>query len=183
MIKTMATLLRRQGYAASGWRQVIADSGAPWGSQAHHFPAGKQQLATEAVAVAGASYGRMLRAALASGHPADAVLAWTDLAASQLEASGWVDGCPVATVALEEAARSDTIAAACAAAFSQWRAALAEAIVAQGATRPDAASLAMLVLAGVEGGLLLSRAARDPAPLRTVGAELALVLRARLPRG
>jgi TetR/AcrR family transcriptional regulator, lmrAB and yxaGH operons repressor len=110
---SVSASMRRQGYAATGWRQVVAESGAPWGSQAHHFPGGKQQLAAEAVAIAGSAYERMLRAALESSHPADAVLAWADLAARQLEASGWVDGCPVATVALEEAATSDTIAAAC----------------------------------------------------------------------
>ena len=180
MIRTMATLLRRQGYAATGWRQVVAESGAPWGSQAHHFPGGKQQLAAEAVAIAGSAYERMLRAALESSHPADAVLAWADLAARQLEASGWVDGCPVATVALEEAAISDTIAAACTQALTRWRDALTESIAAQGAAPPDAESLATLVLAGMEGALLLSRAARDPGPLRTVGAELATALRARL---
>jgi TetR/AcrR family transcriptional repressor of lmrAB and yxaGH operons len=183
MIKTMAILLRRQGYAATGWRQVIADSGAPWGSQAHHFPGGKQQLAAEAVTVAGAAYERLLRTALAAGHPADAVLVWTDLAAGQLEASGWADGCPVATVALEETASSDALAAACGTAFTGWRDALTEAIAAHGAPPPDAASLATLVLAGVEGGLLLSRATRDPGPLRAVGSELALALRARLPPG
>ncbi len=180
MIRTMATLLRRQGYAATGWRQVVAESGAPWGSQAHHFPGGKQQLAAEAVAIAGSAYERMLRAALESSHPADAVCAWADLAARQLEASGWVDGCPVATVALEEAAISDTIAAACAEALTRWRDALTESVTAHGAARPDAESLATLVLAGMEGALLLSRAARDPGPLRTVGKELAAVLRARL---
>lgn len=180
MIQTMATLLRRQGYAATGWRQVIAESGAPWGSQAHHFPGGKQQLAAEAVAVAGSAYQRMLRAALQSSHPADAVLAWAELAASQLEASGWVDGCPVATVALEQAASSGTLAAACAIALTGWRDALTEAIAAHGAATPEAASLATLILAGMEGGLLLSRATHDPRPLRTVGSELATALRARL---
>jgi TetR/AcrR family transcriptional repressor of lmrAB and yxaGH operons len=180
MIRTMATLLRRQGYAATGWRQVVAESGTPWGSQAHHFPGGKRQLAAEAVAIAGSAYERMLRAALESSHPADAVLAWADLAARQLEASGWVDGCPVATVALEEAAISDTIAAACTEALTRWRDALTESIAAHGAALPDAESLATLVLAGMEGALLLSRAARDPGPLRTVGAELARTLRARL---
>jgi AcrR family transcriptional regulator len=180
MIRTMATLLRRQGYAATGWRQVIAESGAPWGSQAHHFPGGKQQLAAEAVATAGSAYQRMLRAALESSHPADAVLAWADLAASQLEASGWVDGCPVATVALEEAASSDALAAACATALTGWRDTLTEAIAAHGAATLEAASLATLILAGMEGGLLLARATRDPGPLRTVGSELATALRARL---
>jgi TetR/AcrR family transcriptional repressor of lmrAB and yxaGH operons len=81
---------------------------------------------------------------------------------------------------LEEAATSDTIAAACTEALTRWRDALTEAIAAHGAAPPDAASLATLVLAGMEGALLLSRAARDPGPLRTVGAELATALRARL---
>src|SRR5687768_1615300 len=96
MLRTAATLFRRQGYAATGWRQVVAESETPWGSQAHHFPGGKPQLATEALARAGSSYERMLRAALADAHPADAIAAWAEVAAGQLEASGWADGCPIA---------------------------------------------------------------------------------------
>jgi Transcriptional regulator LmrA/YxaF-like, C-terminal domain len=181
MVRTAATLLRRQGYAATGWRQVVADSRTPWGSQAHHFPGGKQQLAAEALALAGAGYERLLRRALAGAHPADAVAAWAELAAAQLEASGWADGCPVATVALETAHRSDALGHACRDALAGWRAALAEAMVARGTGEADARALATLVLAGIEGALLLARADRDPAPLTTVGRELADVLRARVP--
>jgi TetR/AcrR family transcriptional repressor of lmrAB and yxaGH operons len=159
---------------------VIAESGAPWGSQAHYFPGGKQQLATEAVAQAGTAYGAMLGAALASAHPAEAVAAWAELAAAQLEASGWADGCPVATVALEEAGRSEALAVACHDAFSLWRAALADSFGAHDIEASEADSLATLVLAAIEGGLLLSRTARDQGPLRIVGAELAKDLRHRL---
>jgi TetR/AcrR family transcriptional repressor of lmrAB and yxaGH operons len=180
IIRSAAKLLRRQGYAATGWRQVIAESGAPWGSQAHYFPGGKQQLATEAIAHAGTAYEAMLRAALSSAHPAEAVAAWADLAAAQLEASGWVDGCPVATVTLEEAASSDLLAVACHDAFSRWRAELADSFAAHAIEASEVDSLAILVLAAIEGGLLLSRAARDQGPLRIVGAELAKDLRHRL---
>src|SRR4051794_28489646 len=107
MERTAAQLLRRQGYAATTWRQVVAESGTPWGSQAHFFPDGKQQLVVAAVGAAGRSYERLLRAALADGHPAEAIRLWTQVAADQLEASGWADGCPVATVALETAHVSD----------------------------------------------------------------------------
>jgi TetR/AcrR family transcriptional repressor of lmrAB and yxaGH operons len=159
---------------------VIAESGAPWGSQAHYFPGGKQQLATEAIAVAGTTYEEMLRAAMSSAHPADAVSAWAEVAAAQLAASGWVDGCPVATVALEEAARSASLAVACHDALSRWRSVLADSFAAHGLGASEADSLATLVLAAIEGALLLSRAARDQGPLRTVGAELAGELRHRL---
>jgi TetR/AcrR family transcriptional regulator, lmrAB and yxaGH operons repressor len=180
MVRTAARLLRQQGYAATGWRQVVADSATPWGSQAHHFPGGKEQLAAEAVALSGASYERLLRAALASAHPADAVSAWAEAAATELESSGWADGCPVATVALETAHSSDALAAACGAALETWRAALAQSIAGHGAAPAEASSLATLVLAGIEGALLIARASRDAEPIRTVGRELAAVLGDRL---
>jgi AcrR family transcriptional regulator len=181
MVRMAARLLRRQGYAATGWRQVIADSETPWGSQSHHFPGGKEQLAADAIGLAGRRHERLLRSALAAAHPADAVSNWTELAAAELVASDWADGCPVATVALETAHASAVLADACGMAFASWRGALTEAIAARGVPGQEAARLATLVLAAVEGGLLLSRAARDSGPLRTVGAELAGLLRARVP--
>jgi TetR/AcrR family transcriptional repressor of lmrAB and yxaGH operons len=159
---------------------VFAESGAPWGSQAHYFPGGKEQLATEAIAVAGSIYEEILRAAVSSAHPADAVSSWAEFAAAQLAASGWVDGCPVATVALEEAARSDSLAVACHEALSRWRSVLADSFEVHGLGASEADSLATLVLAAIEGALLLSRVARDQGPLRLVGTELARELRRRL---
>src|ERR1700683_2514897 len=161
MIRAAARLMRRQGYAATGWRQVVADSATPWGSQFHHFPGGKEQLAAEAVALAGHRYEQLLRAALDGRHPADAVASWVDLAAAELEASGWADGCPVATVALETAHASDVLAQACQAALGSWHTAITEAIMEREVARADAQRLATLVLAGIEGGLLLARAYRD----------------------
>lgn len=180
MIATAAVLLRRQGYAATGWRQVVADSATPWGSQAHHFPGGKQQLASEAIDRSGRQYEHALRAALSSAHPADAVEGWAELAALALEQSGWADGCPVATVALETAHESDELAAACERAFRSWRAALSDSMVDHGLPPADAADLALLVLASMEGALLLARTSHSPEPLRTVGHQLGDLLRQRL---
>jgi TetR/AcrR family transcriptional repressor of lmrAB and yxaGH operons len=181
MIRTTARLLRRQGYAATGWRQVIAESDTPWGSQSHHFPGGKEQLAAEAIELAGKRYEELLRAALTQSHLAEAVGLWVEIAASQLEASGWADGCPIATVALETAHSSPTLGDACAAALDSWRTAISEAIVARGIVSKDALSLATLVLASIEGGLLLARAGRSSEPLRMVGHEMTTFLHARIP--
>ncbi len=180
MIRTAARLLRRQGYAATGWRQVVAESHTPWGSQAHHFPGGKEQLAVEAVTSSGAAYERLLASAFADNHPADTVTAWATVAAKELQATGWADGCPVATVALETAHVSDNLAAACGSAFTSWRAVIADSIKNRGLPAAEANSLATLVLAGIEGALLLARATRDSAPLHDVACELAEVLHSRL---
>jgi len=181
MVRTAARLLRRQGFAATGWRQVVAESETPWGSQAHHFPGGKEQLASEAVSLAGGRYETLLRSALADTHPADFVVQWATLAAVELESSGWADGCPVATIALETAHTSEALAGACATALGSWQTALTDAITARRVPAEEASRLATLTLAGIEGGLLLARAHRDAEPLRTVGDELAAVLRARVP--
>ncbi len=181
MIRTTARLVRRQGYAATGWRQVVADSATPWGSQFHHFPGGKEQLVAEAIALAGHRYEQLLHAALHGSHPADAVASWVELAAAELEASSWADGCPVATVTLETAHTSAVLAEACQAALGSWHSAITEAITAWGIASADALRLASLVLAGIEGGLILSRAYRSSEPLREVGDELTAMLHARIP--
>jgi TetR/AcrR family transcriptional regulator, lmrAB and yxaGH operons repressor len=181
MLRTAARLLRRQGYAATGWRQVVAESGTPWGSQAHHFPGGKAQLAAEGLQHAAATYDELLRRVLARYHPADAITRWADAAAAELAASGWADGCPVATVALETAHASDRLAEACATAFDSWQRALGDAMRARGASDAEADGLAALILAGMEGALLLARAHRDPAPLHVVGQQLSEVVKQRIP--
>jgi TetR/AcrR family transcriptional repressor of lmrAB and yxaGH operons len=186
MVASAAALFRRQGYAATSWREVIRHSATPWGSQAHYFPDGKEQLGVDALRLAGGHYEQLLRSALDhAAHPADAIAAWSSVAAAELERSGWADGCPVATVALETAASSDRLADACDDAFQSWRRALADAFRAVEPAEPGldeaaADQLATLVLAAIEGALLLSRAARDPAPLHDVGAELAQLVRERV---
>ncbi|MEJ7584370.1 MAG: hypothetical protein WKF43_09865, partial [Acidimicrobiales bacterium] len=84
MLNGAARLFRRQGYAATAWRQLVAEGDAPWGSQAHHFPGGKEQLGAEALAAAGDRYRRMLVSALQSAHPADMVEGWAKLAAREM---------------------------------------------------------------------------------------------------
>lgn len=181
MVRAAAVLFRQQGYSATGWRQVVAKSKAPWGSQAHHFPGGKEQLATDALALAAAEYENLLRQAMSVHNPADAVRVWAAAGAHQLKRSGWTDGCPVATVALESAGNSPALAAACHAAFSSWHAVLTESLIAAGIDE-GAEALALTVLAGIEGGLLLARAAHDETLLCDVGDQLAELIRAKLPQ-
>ena len=163
------------------FEQLVADSATPWGSQFQHAPGGKEQLAAEAIALVGHRYEQLLRAALHGSHPANGVANWITLAAAELQASIWADGCPVATVTLETAHTSGVLAEACQAALGSWHAAITVAITARGIASADALRLASLVLAGIEGGLLLARASRSPEPLRALGDELTAILQARIP--
>jgi TetR/AcrR family transcriptional repressor of lmrAB and yxaGH operons len=179
-VETTAALLQRQGYHATGLAQIIEESGAPKGSLYFHFPGGKETLAQAALEHSGQQMQAKLGALVAgAAGPAEAIRAVTTHLADELEASRFQDGCPVATVALEAAAQLPALRAVCSASYARWQALLEAYLVHAGVDRERAGSLANLVLAAVEGALLLSRAHADTTPLRAVGEQLALLLAAR----
>lgn len=48
-LTTAEALFRRQGYAATGLAQIIAESSSPKGSFYFYFPRGKDQVAAEVI--------------------------------------------------------------------------------------------------------------------------------------
>jgi len=178
MLRTAARLLQRQGYHATGLRQILAESGAPRGSLYFHFPGGKEQLAVDAVRAMSARIARLIAQLLAAHQdPAEAVEAFVRAFAEILHASDYAEGCPIATVTLEAAAGSPAIRAACDQAYTEWERQLRDYLVTAGVPADGAAGLATLALAAAEGGLILSRARRDIQPLATIAAQLGAILR------
>jgi TetR/AcrR family transcriptional repressor of lmrAB and yxaGH operons len=176
-VSSTAKLLRRQGYAATGLNEIVARSGAPRGSLYFHFPGGKQELALAAMEHSGEQLRGAIAATMASpGGAARTVGGLIDALAAGLEASGYRDGCPIATVTLETAAGSEPVRLTAERVFSSWLSELESALVAEGAEPEAARRRAMLVLAAAEGGLLLARAQRDTAPLTAVRDELQTLL-------
>jgi TetR/AcrR family transcriptional repressor of lmrAB and yxaGH operons len=173
MIGATVDLMQRKGIAATGLREVVETAGAPRGSLGFHFPGGKEQLAAEAIGAASRGFERVIAQTLADAvTPAAAVERFAALMAAGLEASGFERGCPLATTALETAAASDALAAACDAGFSSWQAPIRDALRRCGFAPAAARDRALLVLSALEGALLLARASRDAAPLRTVARQL-----------
>ncbi|WP_455577963.1 TetR/AcrR family transcriptional regulator [Actinomadura luteofluorescens] len=94
MVRSAAYLFRERGYSGTGFRDVIAHSGAPRGSIYHHFPGGKAQLAEEAVRYAGEFLNAGILAATEGGDAASAVDAFTGWWRQVLIKSEFRAGCP-----------------------------------------------------------------------------------------
>jgi TetR/AcrR family transcriptional repressor of lmrAB and yxaGH operons len=173
MLDTAAELFQTQGYHATGLTQLTTAGGAPKGSLYFHFPGGKEQLAAEAVRLSGDRTGELLRAVVAAAPDAatgiDRVIGHL---ADALAESDFQRGCPLATVALDAAAESDTIREACSDGYASWQADLADYLVRQGLSPERGSELATVVLAAIEGGLLLARTKRDVTPLRAIATHL-----------
>ncbi|AMO61623.1 transcriptional regulator [Mycolicibacterium phlei] len=161
LVETAARLFRRQGYAATGINQILAQAGVRPGSLYHHFPEGKQQLAAAVVAHEGAEIERRLRESLAADRPvADLVDGWIDAMAAGL-ATDPRDGCPIEPLATESVHASAPVREASAAVFDSWRRAVADRLAADGWAPGDAERTALALVALVEGALLLSRVRGD----------------------
>lgn len=183
MLRAAAQLLQRQGYHATGLRQLLAESAAPRGSLYFHFPGGKEQIAAEAVREEGERVARAIRATLAANpNPAEGVRASGRALAEILRRSDFRDGCPVATVALEAATGSPRIREACDASFRAWEAPLRDHLRAAGFAAERADGLATLTLAALEGALVVARTRREVEPLVRVADELAALFAAATPR-
>ncbi|MEV0374905.1 TetR/AcrR family transcriptional regulator [Streptomyces sp. NPDC050636] len=176
ILRTAADLFQRQGYGATGLTQVLAESGAPKGSLYFHFPQGKEQLAAEAVTLAGTEMGERMAAALAAASgPADAITALGALWAQGLEDSDYRDGCPVATVALEEAGDAGPIHDACQGTYQLWLSGLVEQLRGWGMAEQEAQELADLAMSSLQGALLLARVRRDATVVHSVARRIGAI--------
>src|SRR5205823_14541542 len=142
IVETSAELFRRQGYAATGVKQIVTEAQAPFGSLYHFFPGGKEQLGAEAIRTSGALYELLIPAVF---DPApNLVTGVRDFfagAAEHLVETDYADACPIATVALEVSSKSEPMREACAAVFESWIAAGAERFVRGGASPGKAREL------------------------------------------
>ena len=169
LVRTAMRLFRRQGYASTGLQQILAESGAPKGSLYHYFPSGKEALGEAAIALAGAMIHEML-SDLAARHaePKAFLRAYCKVMAGWMEESGFHSGCPIATTLLETAPQSPAITTAGQRAIDGWIEVVAGVFSNGGMDRREARSRAQLIIAAMEGALILSRIRLSTRPILDV---------------
>jgi TetR/AcrR family transcriptional repressor of lmrAB and yxaGH operons len=173
MLKTAGDLLHRQGFAQTGLNQILGESKAPKGSLYFHFPGGKEELMSEALACSADGLTELLERVITLSPTTEIALQQiVGYFAGQLESSSFTRGCPVATVALEQAATSDPLQRVCSKAYARWQQLIAQRLERDGLTAERADAIAGFLLATIEGALLLCRAHRSTQPLHRAAAEL-----------
>jgi TetR/AcrR family transcriptional repressor of lmrAB and yxaGH operons len=176
-VAATSRLLEAQGYHGTGLNQIIRESGAPRGSLYYYFPAGKEELAAEAVAQQGAGMAAFTGRLLGEVEdPAAAVDHFLQHLIAYTQGSGYCGGAPLAAVALETAGSSERLRAACAGAYADLRRPFVERLLAGGYPPQRAEALGTLIVAALEGGVILSRAQQSAEPLEQVRGEIARLL-------
>lgn len=170
IVVAMTELLRRQGYAATGIKQVVDAAEAPIGSIYHHFSGGKRDVAAAALRQSGAAYGELVGMLLA---PYDDIAAGIEAAfssaADTIAESDWLNMCPVATVAGEVSDTEPALRAVAAEVIDGWVAQGTALYRDRGLPEADAHALTLAVVAALEGAFILARTQRSTAPILAAG--------------
>ena len=174
ILTAAAELMRHKGYGAVGMKDVVAASGAPIGSLYHHFPGGKAQIAREALINAGAAYG-LLIPTLVDPHDdlGEAVASVFAQAAADMAETGFVNMCPVASVAAEVADTIEELRDTAAIVFTGWLDGGTAYFVARGIPNDEARDLTVALVGALESAFVLARTLRDTEPLLAAGRVLA----------
>ncbi len=173
-MSAVAELMRVRGYSAITVKQITEAAQAQMGSLYHHFPGGKPQIAAEALRSSGAAYIQLLPMLM---DPYDdlrqAVPAAFASAAEVIEQGGWLNMCPVGTVAGEIADSEPELRAVAAEVIGSWIDEGTTYFTRRGVSAAEARALILSVLSALEGAFILSRTLRSAEPLHASGAAMA----------
>lgn len=169
LINTAADLLRRRGLNSTSIRELAKHANAPLGSTYHYFPGGKPQLIGIAVAQTGQQIGKLLNKALADG-PVAGLEAFLAQWRSVLLHGEFKAGCPVIAVAADDSsAEGESVPLASAAeALQGWERLISDSLREAGQMEEKAMAMATLIIAAVEGAILLCRAQQSITPFDRV---------------
>lgn len=168
MVRSAATLIRERGVHGVGLREVVVHSGGPRGSLQRYFPGGKTQLVGEAIDVAVADLSAAVEGDLAAAATlAEAIGAIVAPWRRLLEDYDFALGCPLAATVVDVSA-NDTLREKVREALTQWHTSVAGVFVKFGTPPAQAPTLATVLVAAVEGALILARARHSTEPLDTV---------------
>jgi AcrR family transcriptional regulator len=168
IVERAAELFAERGVAATSLDEVLAAAGAGK-SQLYHYFRGRDELVAAAVG---------LRCAQVLAGLTQALGSVASLAGLEQALAGFVagfeqlglPGCPIGSLAAEVAERNEGARLQVAGAFEAWERLFVDALERmrdREELRAEASSavLATSLLASIEGGMVLSQARKDPAPL------------------
>ncbi|MEU8143080.1 TetR family transcriptional regulator C-terminal domain-containing protein [Nonomuraea sp. NPDC048901] len=169
IVEAASALMSDHGVSGTGVDRILARAGASK-SQLYHFFDDKDDLVRAVIA---ARFEAVLDEQMSLLTKLDSwagIRRWLDTFVDTNEAFG-LPGCPIGTMANELAGRDEAARADLATCFTRWEQYLSEGLErmrATGRLAPDAKpkELAIVVFAGIQGGLLLAKTQKDVAPLR-----------------
>jgi AcrR family transcriptional regulator len=178
MLISAVALLREQGASGASIDAVLDSTGIPRGSTYHYFPGGRDEMLVGAVRLAGDHITALIDGLADRHDPLEVVAAFVGFWRQALAASDFRAGCPIVAMAVDRRSAPPEVTELVREIFTTWRERIAGLVTARGVPAARAGRLATLVVAAVEGAIVLCRVEGCATPLDDVVAEVGLVLAA-----
>lgn len=159
VIPLITEVFRELGYEGASMSKITARTGLSKGSIYHFFPGGKDEMASEILAHIDQWFTRRLFEPLEKNEARSAIDHMWQEVDSYFRSGQRI--CLVGAFALDET--RDRFADAIRQYFIRWIEAFSEALVRTGLSRESADQISEETIAGIQGGLVLSRAFNDEA--------------------
>lgn len=159
VIPLITEVFRELGYEGASMSKITARTGLSKGSLYHFFPGGKDEMASEILAHIDQWFTRRLFEPLEKNEARSAIDHMWQEVDSYFRSGQRI--CLVGAFALDET--RDRFADAIRQYFIRWIEAFSEALVRTGLSRESADQISEETIAGIQGGLVLSRALNDEA--------------------
>lgn len=179
MVRSAAQLIRRKGVSGTGMREIVTEADAPRGSLQHYFPGGKEELVSDALLWMGDVAARRIKRCLGelkSRTPSALLASIVDTWRRDLTNEEFSAGCPLVAAAADTAATSERLRQVLGRAFDGWLEPLSESLVDLGVPIDRSDNLAIVIIAALEGAIILARIRRDLTPFDALVLELGPLL-------
>ncbi len=180
VLNETARLVERQGFGPTSINDVLHATGIKKGTLYHHFP-GKDELGLAVLERARDDFLLFLDSSLAAPTPMEALEQFFKAALEKHRKTAFVGGCLWGNTALEMSDTSPAYTAFVEKVFDEWICRIERVIRSgqeAGQIRKDrsASELARLVIASIEGGIMMSRLRKQDGPLRSCLESLRVLL-------
>ncbi|NJD90031.1 MAG: TetR/AcrR family transcriptional regulator [Geobacter sp.] len=170
ILEAARELFNSRGFSATTINDLVAATGMKKGSLYFHF-SGKDEIAREVLQDAAAEFVAFLDKTLAGDDPGAAIDNFFRCALDKHLASGFVGGCIFGNTALEMSDSNREFAGVIANVFDAWISRLAATVQTaqeRGQIKAgiDSEAVARLIVATIEGGIMMSRLKKDERPMR-----------------
>ena len=179
MVRSAAQLIRRKCVSGTGMREIVTEADAPRGSLQHYFPGGKEEIVSDALLWAGDMTAQLVRRnlrELKSRTPSALLAAIVDGWRRDLNREKFSVGCPLVAATADTAASSALLRDALRRAFDRWLEPLSESLIDLGVPVERSDNLALVIIAALEGAIILARVRRDVTPFDALVSELGPML-------
>ncbi|PKN91032.1 MAG: TetR/AcrR family transcriptional regulator [Chloroflexi bacterium HGW-Chloroflexi-6] len=178
---TASALMEKQGYCGTGLNEILEKSGAPKGSLYYYFPDGKEQIASEVALRAGKIIsGRIQERTRDQPEAGKAIHEFLYTVALRMEETEFHTGSTITMVAMESVAQSQRINQACREAYGMIIDAFKGVLLNRGMEEAKAVGIAEMIVAAVEGGIMLSRTYQSADYLRRVADHIRQMLDSKI---